>query len=523
MTALIVFLVMLGLLVFVHELGHFMVAKWAGIHVETFSLGFGRKLFGKRIGDTEYRVSALPLGGYVRMAGQSDMPQEVDGEEVVMEEWEKNVPDDQRFTAKSPGVRAAVLFAGPFMNAMFGMALYPIVLMMGQMVPASTMDTRIGEPIEDAPAIEAGFMLGDKILSIEGNPVNTWEDIVIAIALKKETEIDVEIDRQGETLHIPVTPVDYTGTGLSGIGIHLFEPARVKSVKEDWPASESGIGPGDLVTGIDGELVDWYKMSEILAGRPGEVLELTVKKPDGAEVVVSVVPRAVGSVEDVLVQEDGTVLGVAEDNDRWKKRDKIVAVDGKPVSDQNLETLIGERPGEEVRFTVERTSWFRTELIEIVDTLGTRGMIGMVWDQELTMLKFPPGKAIVEGVIRSVKSVDLVLKTVRGLGAGTVNVKNLSGPIGIARIAAEAWDKGLVTLMQFTAILSFNFFILNLLPLPVLDGGQLVLVGIEAVRRRPVGIKVQIWLQRVGIALLATLMIIVFYNDIANWIKDALF
>ncbi|MCD6287558.1 MAG: site-2 protease family protein [Candidatus Hydrogenedentes bacterium] len=510
MISILVFLVMLGVLVFVHELGHFMVAKWAGIYVERFSIGFGRRLFGRRIGETDYCVSALPLGGYVRMAGQSDVPQEVkDDGEVQMEEWEANVPEERRFTSKKPAVRTAVLFAGPFMNALFGMALYPIVLMMGQLVPVSTLDTRIGEPVQGAPAAEAGFKLGDRIVSVAGKPVHTWEDLVVATAMQGETEIDIEVERDGKTLHIQVTPREYEEDQPPGIGVPRFEPAWVGSVKKGWPAEKAGIEKGDLIERVDGQLVDWQKMTEIIRNGPGKTFKLTVKKADGTERVVAVTARAAGTLEP---PEEGQPSP-------WRPNDKVVAVDGNPVTQDEAEDIVAERPGQTVTFTVKRRSLFGSREVTITETLGSRGMIGIVWEQATTMLKFPPGQAIVQGVVRSVKSVDLVLRTVRGLTNRSVKIKNLSGPVGIAVITARAWDAGFATLLQFMAILSFNFFVLNLLPLPVLDGGQLVLTGIEAVRRRPVDIRVQIWLQRVGIALLATLMVVVFYNDILKIIK----
>jgi len=546
LVSLIVFIVMLSVLVFVHELGHFAVAKWAGIYVDRFSIGFGKRLFGKRLGETDYCVSALPLGGYVRMAGQSDMPREQteDGDEKL-DEWELKVPVERRFTSKPPLVRASVLFAGPFMNAVFGIAVYPLVLMLGQQVPASVMDTRVGQPLEGKPAHVAGVKLGDRIVRVAGKEVDTWEDLLMAIVPQADREIELVIERPGEPdlVRLDVTPTKYDKDQLAGIGVPPFEPARLGGVVEGWPAWQAGIEPGDIVTHVNGELVDWSRFVQLLREMAGEPVELTVQRPDETEFTAVLVPRAAGMLEQVVLDQDGTVaavegsatgltglfqrvgeaFGSSADSSvpaEWKRGDRIVAVDGVPVTDrEDIEELVSEVPGADVTFTVLRSNWFRREKIDIVETLGSRGKIGVAWEQQTTMLKYPPGEAIAQGVVKSIKSVDLVVRTVRWLIGGQVNVSNLAGPVGIYRIASAAWAAGFVTLLQFAAILSFNFSVLNLLPIPVLDGGQLVLVGTEAVMRRPVGIRMQIWLQRVGVALLALLMVVVFYNDIIKIIE----
>jgi len=541
--SLIVFLVMLGVLIFVHELGHFLVAKRAGIYVERFSIGFGRRLFGRRVGETDYCVSALPLGGYVRMAGQSDLPREQSEKgEVQLEEWEADVPEERRFTSKPPSVRAAVLFAGPFMNCLFGIALYPLVFMLGQEVPVSTMDTRVGEPIDGAPAQAAGIRLNDRIVRAAGRDLHVFEDLVIEMYKHKDVPVEIDVDRDGEMFRLEVTPTEYDEDRPPGIGVTRFEPARVGAVTEGWPAHGAGLEQGDLITHADGERVDWYRLVSVLREKAGQRVELAVERADGTQSILSLVPRSAGVLETVVLDGNGKVVAVEgdvtglagllrrlkeafgagpkSDVARWRKGDVVVAVDGTPVEGDEIADLIVARPGAETRFTVERTAWFRSERFDIIETLGVRGMIGMEWSQEMTYMQYPPGEAIVRGVVKSFKSVDLVLTTVRQLVRGKVKISNLAGPLGIYRYTEAVWAAGLVPLMQFVAILSFNFFVLNLLPLPVLDGGQLVLVGVEAVIRRPVGIRLQIWLQRVGIVLLGLLMIVVFYNDIVRMIED---
>jgi regulator of sigma E protease len=511
----------LGVLIFVHELGHFVVAKWANIYVERFSIGFGRRLFGKRVGETDYCISALPLGGYVRMAGQSDVPQEVDEGEVQLEEWEANVPEERRFTSKRPMVRAAVLLAGPAMNGLFGMAVYPLVFMLGQQVPSYTQDTRVSEPFENAPAQQAGILLGDRILSLNGNKVDTWEKLITTMIRHADQSVSLQIEREEQVVNLDVTPTRFEGAEYPSIGVMPFLPATIGEIMEGWPAEQAALRPGDLITRANGELVDRQKLARLFRDQVGEDIEISVRRDTDEEFTVAVVPKKVGMVESALFNVDmpEIVDTVLDKSTQWRKGDKIVAIDGAAVKGEEVQDLIRKKPNVDVRFTVERTRLFKTTEIEIAEALADRGMIGLVWDQSLVTLQYPPGKAIVRGIVASVRSSRFVITVIRRLMARDIEMKSLSGPIGIYYMTREAMKIGPVTVLQFMAILSFNFFILNLLPIPVLDGGQLVLVGTEAVIRRPVGIRMQIWLQRLGIAMLLLLMTMVFYNDIVKTVK----
>ena len=521
MVALAVFIVMLGVLVFVHELGHFVVAKWAGIYVERFSIGFGRRLFGKRIGETDYCVSALPLGGYVRMAGQSDVPQEVEEGEVQLEEWEANVPEERRFTSKRPLVRAAVLLAGPAMNGLFGMAVFPLVLMLGQQVPSFTQDTRVSEPLEGAPAQQAGIMLGDRILSVNGDKVDTWEKLITAMIRNADQSVSLQIEREEQTVSLDVTPTRYEGADYPSIGVMPFVSAGIGEIMEGWPADQADLRPGDLITRADGELVDRQKLARLFSDKIAKEVELSVRRDTDEEFTVTVAPKHVGMIENVLflAGKPATVDAVLDKSSQWRKGDKIVAIDGTAVEGDEVEDLILNKPNADVLFTVERSKLFNTTEVEIAETLADRGMIGMVWGKDLVMLQYPPGKAIARGIVESVRSSRFVITVLRRLVGRDIPMKSLSGPIGIYYMTREAMKIGPVTLLQFMAILSFNFFILNLLPIPVLDGGQLVLVATEVVIRRPVSMRLQMWMQRVGIAMLLLLMTMVFYNDIVKVFK----
>jgi len=522
--SLVVFMAILGVLIFVHELGHFVVAKWAGIYVERFSIGFGRRLFGKRVGETDYCISALPLGGYVRMAGQSDVPQEVEEGEVQLEEWEANVPEERRFTSKRPLVRATVLLAGPLMNGLFGMTIYPLVFMLGQQVPSFTQDTRVGEPFEGAPAQQAGVLLGDRILSVNGSNVDTWEKLTTTMIRHADQPLDLEIEREGETIHLGVTPTRYEGAQYPGIGVMPFVPARVGEILDGWPAEKAGLSAGDLITHANGEPVDRPRLARLLSDNIGEQVELSIRRDTAPEFTTTVVPRKVGRVESVLFDPDkpDVIAAIYDKSSQWRKGDRIVAIDGVAVEGKEVENLIQTKPNVGMQFTVERRAWFSTMQVDITETLGDRGMIGMAWGEDLVMRQYPPGKAVVYGVVQSVRSSRFVITVIRRLLTRDIPMNSLSGPLRIYTFTREAVKVGYVTVLEFMAILSFNFFILNLLPIPVLDGGQLVLVGTEVVTRRPVGVRMQVWLQRVGVALLLLLMTMVFYNDIVATVKGIL-
>ncbi len=517
-----VFVVLLGVLIFVHELGHFVAAKRAGIYVERFSIGFGRRLFGKRIGETDYCVSALPLGGYVRMAGQSDMPQRMEEGQVQLEQWEANVPEEQRFTSKPPWVRAIVLLAGPLMNGLFGVMLFPLALMIGEQVPSYALDTRVGSLVEGAPAEQAGVEFGDRILRVGDVEVSTFSELALALVKRPDIPTRLTIERGDEIVHIEVTPTVYDEDGVPGIGVGPFVRAKVGDVMEGWPAEQAGLAPGDVITHANGELVDQPRLAVLLNDTMNIPVELTVERADGSEFTTTVVPRKAGVLEDVVFDPDrpGRVARVIDESSPWREGDVIVAVNGAEVDGQEALEIIRANPNKTALFAVMRRAVSGTKRVEIAETIGARGMIGMNWDNDLVMVRYPPGEAVVRGLTRSLRSIDLIIRTVRWLIRGQIGIQTVRGPLGIYGLARDAWDTGFVAFMNLAAMLSINFFIVNLLPIPVLDGGQLVLVGAEAVRRRPASIRTQIWLQRVGLVLIALLMLVVCYNDIVRGIKE---
>ncbi len=352
MDTVVAFIVVLGVLIFVHELGHFLLAKLLGVGVLKFSLGFGPKVVGRRIGDTEYLISAIPLGGYVKMVGEAP------GEEV---------PEDLRdrsFTHKPLWVRALIVFAGPAFNMVFAVVLLSALLTYG--VP--TLTTKIGEVKEDMPAYKAGIREGDVVIAVMGRPVERWDELAQAIR-----------------------------------------------------ASE---GPISM---------------------------------------------------------------------RLRRGDRVYEVEVEPVVSR-VKNIFGEE--EEVR------------------------MIGIASAGEIMLVRHDPLSALYQGLLQSVRLVGLTVIGIKKLIEGKVAIKeSLGGPILIAQLAGEQVRHGLSSFIFFIALLSVNLAIINLLPIPILDGGHLLLFAIEFVMRRPLSERSLEIVHKIGIAIIALLMILVFYTDIMRLIE----
>ncbi len=353
MSSFLSFVVVLGLLIFVHEFGHFLFAKLFGVKVLKFSLGFGPKLVGRRHGETEYLISAFPLGGYVKMMGEQP------GEEIPAEDAKRS------FANKPVWQRMIVVAAGPFFNLLFAVLLFfGIFALVG--LPTLVPGTTIGQVSAQSPADAAGFKAGDTILAIDGQPTGRWEDVSDIVANCKGRELAITVHRNGQTL--------------------------------------------------------------VLKGRP---------------------------------------------------------------TPQPTRNVFGEVVGERYLLGISRLDDFTYEKVGI-------------------------GKALIAGLVQTWSFIYLTLMGIVKIIESVVPASELGGPIRIAQLAGERLHDGWLHWFHFMGVLSINLGILNLLPVPILDGGHLAFFSIEAIRRKPLSLSTQDILQRVGMLLLGTLMIFVFYNDIAR-------
>ena len=427
------FILVIGIMIFVHELGHHLMAKYLGIKVNVFSLGFGPRLFGFEMGGTDYRVSLLPLGGYVKMAGEH-YDDELRGTE-------------DEFLSRPKKHRFAVAIAGPAMNIILAVLLLSLNYMVGIQIPVYLTEAPVvGHIRSDSPAMEGGFQLGDRILSIDGQSVETWEELNIAVATRANQTLRFTVERAGDTLEIPVTVAEDPSTGAGYIGLSPTVTNVVSAVEPESPADAAGIQQGDEIVEIrlNGQsATDLARILDLIQASEGRPIELTLKR-DGTLVEKTVAP---------------------------------VEMDGR----HRLGVVIGELEPQE-----RRTERY--------------GVFG----------------ALAKSIEKNYQLTQLTFRIVGQLITGTTSMRAMSGPIEIARVSGEAASHGLMTLIAFMAMVSLQLGIFNLFPIPILDGGVIMLLAIEGLMGRDLSMTVKERISQIGFLFLIVLMSIVIANDIAK-------
>ncbi len=422
-TNLLGFVLVLGFLIFAHESGHFFVAKLFRVRVLVFSFGFGKRLFGFQRGATDYRVSLIPLGGYVRMAG--DTP----------EENQTGSPDE--FLSRPKWQRFLILVAGPFMNVIIAITFLALISMVG--TESFIARPIIGGVTPGKPAARAGLLPGDRIVALNGEKIEDFDDMRLAISMHGGSPLRVDYVRNGQTRTTTMTPQkedsEFGPVGRAGI-LPYFDTA-VGRVKPGSPAAVAGIRTGDRIVAINGKPVS--QLAELDA-----ILEAT----KGA----------------------AASLNVARGNTRFQT------------------TLAAAKP--------DPTDPYR----------------GFIPPTEIHKLPFFP--AIQDSVAQNLKMLRYTFITLGRLFRAEGSVKELSGPISIARISGEMVRRGWINTIALMAMISMQLGIMNLLPIPVLDGGHIMILLIEGVARRDLSLRVKERIQQAGFAVLAALMLVVLYNDV---------
>jgi regulator of sigma E protease len=435
-------IVLLGILIFVHEFGHFLFAKLMGVKVLRFSLGFGPAIVGRTFGETEYRISAVPLGGYVKMLGEEP------GEEL--EESEK----ERAFNYQPVRKRAVIVLAGPLFNILFAGILFVLLFMTG--VPALYPD--VGKIEKGSPAEKAGLMTGDRVIRIDGKPVESWDEIQSALEQYPGKTLLFDVKRGHQTIDIPVTPEKKKEPNVFGqkkefwdIGISpLVEPV-VGEVMGDAPAEKAGLRKGDRLLEVEGTpLRTWEDMTAIIHGSAGKPLHFKIQR--GEQVF-----------ERTITPEAETVRT--------------------PQGGEKRVGLIGIRPV-----------------------------------QNDFLKKFGPGESVILGAKRTWEISVFTVVSLEKLIERVIPAKTIGGPIMIVEMAGRQASRGAANFFIFMAVISINLGVLNILPIPILDGGHLMFLTIEAVRRKPLGENAMAMAQRVGLALLVALMVFALYNDILRLI-----
>ena len=433
MTSLLAFLFVLGVLVFVHELGHFVVARRLGVRVLAFSLGFGPKIVNIKRGDTDYCISVIPLGGYVKMAGESL--------------GDSHAGADDEFMSKSKWERFLILVAGPAMNLILAVFVMWGVLYQGAEVPTYEEEPPVvGRVVDDSPADRAGIRVGEQIVSVAGRAVETWDDLFVAVMPRAEREIAVVVRGvAGGERTLQVVPEARTEFEMGDLGIGPAMRPQIINVTPGDPADLAGIEIGDIIVAIDGYDVAGGEFVERISGSGGTPLTFTVRRGEGTE---------------------------------------------------------------QVRITPEMQ--------------GDRAMIGVGFSPyELEVME--PGffEAFSMSLERNVEWSGLIFQTLAGLLTAETSPRQLVGPVGIAQLSGGAAQVGWVALFSLMAMISLNLGILNLLPIPILDGGHIFIMAMEGVTRRDFSIRVKERMLMAGFVLLMMLMVTVIYNDLTRvqWIE----
>jgi regulator of sigma E protease len=426
-TTLLSFLFVLGVLIFVHELGHFLAARRLGVRVLTFSLGFGPKILKTTRGDTEYCISAIPLGGYVKMAGESpDDPR-------------SGAPDE--FMSKTKWERFQVLIMGPVMNILLAVVVLAIVLAQGAEVPAyDDQPPVIGAVRADSAAARAGLRPGDRILSVAGDDVSTWKDLEIAIGTRPNRSVNVTLDRAGRTESVDVTPTAEGRFEIGNIGVLPDTSPIAREVQPGDPADKAGVKPGDVVVAVNGERVIFPDdLKKAIASRGGMPIDLDIRR------------------------------------------------NGTP---------------QRITLTPEKRS--------------TGGWIGITIAEATRSFKPGPLEAVRLSVVQNAESSVLIFRTLGGLFTGSTSVRQLQGPVGIAQLSGESAKAGFLQLLTLMAVISLNLGLLNLMPVPVLDGGHILIMALEGVARRDFSMAVKEKMLLAGFVVLMLLMVTVIYNDLTR-------
>jgi regulator of sigma E protease len=432
-TNFLAFIFVLGVLVFVHELGHFLVARWHGVRVLTFSLGFGPRLFSTRRGDTEYCISIVPLGGYVKMAGENP------------DEPRSGASDE--FMSKTKWQRFQVYVAGPAMNIALALVVMTFVLYSGAEAPAyEEQPAVIGSVTADSPAARAGLQKGDRIVAVAGKPVATWEQLFLTVMPRAEREIPVEFERAGARQTVQITPEAQTKFQMGDIGVAPETHPQIRELIAGGAAEKAGLQAGDV----------------------------------------------------------------------------MMAVDGAPVtSDRDLVKTINDNAGKALSMQVKRQG--RLETIAVTPVLdGGLGKIGVRFAPfEVRTIEPSFTQAIGLSAKQNLQWSTMIFEAVIGLVKGETSPKQLMGPVAIAQLSGGAARVSWVALFGLMAMISLNLGILNLLPIPVLDGGHIFIMAVEGLFRRDFSIAVKEKMLLAGFVVLMALMVTVIYNDLMRieWIE----
>jgi regulator of sigma E protease len=435
------FVFVLGVLVFVHELGHFLAAKRVGIRVLKFQLGFNPTIASFRRGDTEYGIGALPLGGYVKMAGENP-------EEVEHDEHGKPIVHADEFLAKTKWQRFQVLIMGPIMNLLLAVSLTAVVNHHGmERGSYENQPVIVGVVSEGSAAEKAGIQPGDKIVSVGGDSVDTWNQFLNNVATVGKREVDIVLLHNGlqETRKVTPALVGKSRFEIGDIGVMPNVHPHVGEVSKGSAAERAGLKTDDVVLGVNGKPITFsYQLKEAISKHPEQQISMSILRGGQQQTILATPAR----------QGDEGLLGIRIGDDTYT-----------------------DKP--------------------------------------------PVGEAISRAVTMNIEMSRLIFRTLGGLFTRQTSPKQLMGPIAIAQLSGESAALGWIALISLMASISLNLGLLNLMPVPVLDGGHIFIMALEGLARRDFSQAVKEKMLMAGFAVILMLMVTVIYNDLTriSWIE----
>ncbi len=544
LSVIVPFVILLGLLIFVHEMGHFLVAKFYKVKIEVFSLGFGKKILQYKKGDTVYCLSLIPLGGYVKMYGD-DLSAEISDEQ-------KSVA----FLHKPVGQRIAIVLAGPLMNLFFAFLIFTLIAFSGE----PRLSAKLGDIHNSSKAYQVGFRSGDTIMSISDKPIKTWSEAQAIIQKNFNKLLPFQIKRKNTSINVSVTPLLGDNPNILSPdekigqieGLSTKSRSSVVAIKSHQsPAFIAGIRTGDLIKKINAvDIHHWRELRQSF-NKASFPITVTLDRIDFEKeeaTTFSVVLNRPLSKKNIFAQ-----LGF-DDPDLYLQRviahspaqkaglltgDRLVSINNKTItswkdvvssiSSFNKEKkpihITVQRKGKQFTFNIFpkiTRQMNRQGFEENRYTVGIAPFIISSIPSIITVKETNPINALWLGATRTWDVTVMTALSFVRLFQAKISPKNIGGILSIGQIASQSFKTGWIQFLQIMAVISVNLFIINLLPVPVLDGGHLLFFSIEAIRGGPISLKKMLVAQQIGVILLMSLMAFALFNDFSrilnfNW------
>ena len=500
-------IVLLGVCIFVHELGHLLGGKLVGIKAKTFSIGYGKGIIKKTIGDTTYQIAPIPLGGYCQFYGE-DPSEERSGK-------------GYEFLSAHPMKRIVTVAAGPLFNLFFGIIIFFVMNMVGY--NKDTNRVHIPENLKTgkhvSAAFAAGIRSGDRVMRIGGREIVSFSDIQAAALFSEGKRLDVAVERDGKPMQFAVAPALQQGSGRYELGLMPYgSRILVVELVEGGAAEAAGLKEMDEIVSINGAAVkSETEFTKIIQDHAGTPLAFRVmRKKEVLEKKIT--PRLVDVVKFQAMDAKGRMgesLSIVNSKSlkKYLSRGSIL-INGRSAQTYDaLVRTVGENRGRKISFEIEGDTYSGTADLEKVGQIGIFQAVA----PEQVRIQYGPAKALTQAFIEPYDFIVMNLKGIGMLFTGKMNVReNLSGPIRIGKIAGDVfYYKGVPDFILLMAKISIILMVMNLLPIPVVDGSHIIFFTIEMIRRKPLSQKIMERIQTVGIVILIMLSAFVILNDIS--------